>query len=93
MNTSRLNTPGRRIGRALYRAGAGLARSRLRRELMLIEEERLIARTGLGRQALLDRVGQRPAGSERRLFEATATHFSNRPADNDERATELRRAG
>lgn len=93
MNTPRLNTLGQHIGRVLYRAGAGLARSRLRRELMLIEEDRLIARTGLGRRALLDRVGQRPAGSNRRLFEATAARFSTRPADNDDRVTELRRAG
>lgn len=92
MNILRLNTLGQRIGRTLYRAGTSLARSRLRRELMLIEEGRLIARTGLDRQALIDRVGQRPLASDRRLFEATAVRFSNHPAGNDGEMTELRRA-
>ncbi len=74
---------GNRIGTALFRFGASLARSRLRRELMLVDERRLITNTGMTRQMLVDSV---------RIRLAETNRFADPPAGNDEFPLELRAA-
>ena len=81
-----------RLGAALFRLGVSLTRSRLRRELLLIDEDRLIARTGMNRRMLIDRVGIRPRVRPKGPGAMSLARFTGRVAGNDGLSMELRQA-